>query len=181
MTTAQAILPEGTWKSDPVHSSVGFSVKHMGGAGTFHGGFEDYDVSLELVDGEPRLTGAARVESVNVKDENLKGHLLAPDFFDSERHPEITFVARDAHSSDEGLVVEGELTVKGVTRTVQAIGSLNGPITAPGGGQRIGIDLETVLDRHDFGLDWNADLPDGQKMLGDEVTLSVHLELGSEA
>jgi polyisoprenoid-binding protein YceI len=181
MTTAQAILPKGSWKSDPIHSSVGFSVKHMGGAGTFHGSFDDYDVSLELVDGEPRLTGTARVESVNVKDENLKGHLLSPEFFDAERHPEITFVARDARQGGEGIVVEGDLTVKGNTGTVQASGSLNGPITAPGGGQRIGIDLETVVDRHDFGLDWNADLPDGQKMLGDEVTLSVHLELASEA
>ena len=180
MTTAQTILPKGAWKSDPVHSSVGFSVTHMGGAGTFHGSFDGYDVSLELVDGEPRLTGTARVESVNVKDENLKGHLLSPEFFDSERHPEITFVAHDARESGDGIVVEGDLTVKGNTKTVQASGLLNGPITAPGGGQRIGIDLETVVDRHDFGLDWNADLPDGGKVLGDDVTLTVHLELVSE-
>jgi polyisoprenoid-binding protein YceI len=181
MTTAEAILPKGNWKSDPVHSSVGFSVKHMGGAGTFHGGFEDYDVSLDLVDGEPSLSGVAQVESVNVKDENLKGHLLSPEFFDSERHPEITFLARDASANGDGIVVEGDLTVKGVTRAVQASGTLNGPVTGPDGGQRIGIDLETVVDRHDFGLDWNADLPDGQKMLGDEVTLTVHLELASQA
>jgi polyisoprenoid-binding protein YceI len=181
MTTAQTILPEGAWKSDPVHSSVGFSVKHMGGAGTFRGGFDDYSVSLELVDGEPRLSGTARVESVDVKDENLKGHLLSPEFFDAERHPDITFVAHDAREEGDGIVVVGDLTVKGNTRTVEASGSLNGPITAPGGGRRIGIDLETVVDRHDFGLDWNADLPDGQKMLGDEVTLTVHLELASES
>ena len=181
MITEQTILPKGSWKSDPIHSSVGFSVKHMGGAGTFHGSFDDYVVSLEIVDGEPRLTGTARVESVNVKDENLKGHLLSPEFFDVERHPEISFVAHDARETGDGIVVEGDLTVKGNTKTVQAKGSLNGPITAPGGGERIGIDLETVVDRHDFGLDWNADLPDGQKMLGDDVTLSVHLELASEA
>lgn len=179
MTTAQTILPEGTWKSDPVHSSVGFSVKHMG-AGTFRGSFGDYDVSLNLADGEPRLIGAARVESVEVKDENLKGHLLSPEFFDAERHPEITFVTRDLHESDGGVVVEGDLTVKGTTRTVEARGSISGPVEAMGGGRRVGIDLETVVDRHDFGLDWNADLPDGGKVLGDEVTLTVHLELASE-
>ena len=180
MATAQTILPQGNWKADPVHSSVGFSVKHMGGAGTFRGGFDDYDISLELVDGEPLLAGRARVESVDVKDENLKGHLLSPEFFDAERHPEITFVARDVREGDGGIVVEGELTVKGNTRTVEAQGSFNGPITAPGGGQRIGFDLQTVVDRNDFGLDWNADLPDGQKMLGDDVTLTAHLELASE-
>ena len=180
MTTAQAILPKGAWKSDPVHSSVGFSVKHMG-AGTFRGSFGDYDVSLNLADSEPQLIGSAKVESVEVKDENLKGHLLSPEFFDAERHPEITFVARDVRQDGDDVVVEGELTVKGTTRTVEARGSMSGPVVAPpGGGTRIGIDLETVVDRHDYGLDWNADLPDGGKVLGDEVTLTVHLELVSE-
>ncbi|MEK6251605.1 MAG: YceI family protein [Actinomycetota bacterium] len=179
MTTAQAILPKGSWKSDPVHSSVGFSVKHMG-AGTFRGSFDDYDVSLSLVEGEPRLIGSARVESVDVKDENLKGHLLSPEFFDAERHPEISFVARDMREESDGIVVEGDLTVKGFTGTVEAHGSISGPVEALGGGHRVGIDLETVVDRHDFGLDWNADLPQGGKVLGDDVTLTVHLELVSE-
>jgi polyisoprenoid-binding protein YceI len=181
MTAAQTILPKGSWKADPVHSSVGFSVKHMG-AGTFRGSFDEYDVSLDLVDGEPRLTGTAKVESVDVKDENLKGHLLSPEFFDAERHPEISFVARDVQQSGDGIVVEGDLTVKGITKTVEARGSISGPVEGPeGAGHRLGVDLETVVDRHDFGLDWNADLPDGGKVLGDEVTLTVHLELASEA
>jgi polyisoprenoid-binding protein YceI len=179
MTTAQAILPEGKWTSDPVHSSVGFSVKHMG-AGTFRGSFDEYDVSLSEIDDAPRLTGSARVESVDVKDENLKGHLLSPEFFDAERHPEITFVAREVRADGDGVVVEGDLTVNGFTRAVDARGSISGPVEALGGGQRIGIDLETVVDRHDFGLDWNADLPGGGKVLGDDVTLTVHLELKSE-
>jgi polyisoprenoid-binding protein YceI len=180
MTTAQAILPKGDWKSDPIHSSVGFSVKHMG-AGTFRGSFDDYGVSLSEVDGGARLSGSARVESVDVKDENLKGHLLSPEFFDAERHPEITFVTRNAREESDGIVVEGDLTVKGITRTVEAHGAISGPVEGPpGAGNRIGVDLETVVDRHDFGLDWNADLPDGGKVLGDDVTLTVHLELASE-
>ena len=181
MTTAETILPKGSWKADPVHSSVGFSVKHMG-AGTFRGSFDDYEVSLDLVDGEPRLTGTAKVESVDVKDENLKGHLLSPEFFDAERHPEISFVARDVRAESDGIAVEGDLTVKGITKPVEARGSISGPVEGPqGAGHRLGVDLETVVDRHDFGLDWNADLPDGGKVLGDEVTLTVHLELASEA
>ncbi len=180
MTTAQAVLPQGDWKSDPVHSSVGFSVKHMG-AGTFRGSFDDYSVSLATGDdGELRLTGSAAVQSVDVKDENLKAHLLSAEFFDAERNPEITFVARDVHEAGEGLVVEGALTVKGITKGVEARGSVSGPVEGPDGRNRIGIDLETVVDRHEFGLDWNADLPDGTKVLGDEVRLSVHLELSSE-
>jgi polyisoprenoid-binding protein YceI len=179
MTIAQAVIPQGNWKSDPIHSSVGFSVKHMG-AGTFRGSFGDYEVSLGSDEGgEPRLTGTARVESVEVKDENLKAHLLSPEFFDAERHPEIAFLAGDVRQDGEQLVVDGELTVKGITRAVESRGAISGPVEAPGG-HRIGIDLETVVDRHDFGLDWNADLPGGGKVLDDEVTLSVHLELISQ-
>jgi polyisoprenoid-binding protein YceI len=179
MTTAQAILPEGTWKSDPIHSSVGFSVKHMG-AGTFRGSFDEYDVSIGELDGELRLTGSASVDSVDVKDETLKGHLLSPEFFDAERHPEITFASRDIREDGGGIVVEGELTIKGITKTVEGRGSISGPVEDPAGGERIGIDLETVVDRHEFGLDWNADLPQGGSVLGDDVTLTIHLELAKE-
>jgi polyisoprenoid-binding protein YceI len=178
MTTAQAILP-GTWKSDPVHSSVGFSVKHMG-AGTFRGSFDQYDVSIRELDGEPRLAGSARVDSVDVKDETLNGHLLSPEFFDAERHPEISFVSRAIREDGDGIVVEGELTIKGITKVVEGRGSISGPVEHPAGGERIGIDLETVVDRHDFGLDWNAELPQGGSVLGDDVTLTIHLELATE-
>ena len=94
MTTVQAetAIPTGVWKSDPVHSQVGFAVKHMVVA-TFRGTFTDYGVALANEDGEPRLYGAVRTDSVQVRDENLRGHLLSPEFFDSERYPEITFTS----------------------------------------------------------------------------------------
>ena len=173
-------IPTGIWKSDPVHSQAGFAVKHMV-VGTFRGTFTDFSVTLANQDGEPRLYGAVRADSVQVRDENLKGHLLSPEFFDAERHPEISFVARDVRAESDGIVVEGDLTVNGITKTVEAHGSISGPVEGPqGAGHRVGIDLETVVDRHEFGLDWNADLPDGGKVLGDDVTLTVHLELVSE-
>ena len=94
MTTAQLenTIPTGVWKSDPVHSSVGFKVKHMVVA-TFRGAFTDFDIALANEDGKPRLYGAAKVESVDVRDETQRGHLLSPDFFDAERNPEITFTS----------------------------------------------------------------------------------------
>src|SRR5438046_10011368 len=82
-------VPTGTWKSDPVHSQVGFSVKHMVVA-TFRGAFGDYEVILSDESGEPRLSGTLGVSSIEVKDEQLNGHLLSPDFFDAERYPEIS-------------------------------------------------------------------------------------------
>ena len=181
MTTAQAesTIPTGSWQSDPVHSSVGFSVRHA--VGTFRGSFGEFEATLSDASGEPRLTGRVPVETVQVKEENLETHLLSPEFFDKDQTPEITFESSSIAREGDEVVVDGELTVRGIGRPVRARGTVAGPIPGPDGNDRLGIDLETTVDRHDYGLDWNMDLPDGTKMLGDEVTLSVHLELAKEA
>jgi polyisoprenoid-binding protein YceI len=173
MTTAQAesTIPTGTWQSDPVHSSVGFAVKHV--VGTFRGSFSDF--AATLTDG--RLSGRAKVQSVQVSDENLHAHLLSPEFFDAEQHPEILFESKRISLDDDDLTVEGDLTVKGITKPVVARGEIAGPAPGPADSERLGIDLETIVDRHDFGLDWQMDLPGGGKTLGDDVTLTVHIEL----
>lgn len=175
-TATQTIVPTGTWKSDPVHSHVGFAVKHMVVA-TFRGSFDDFDVTLAADGGAPRLSGAVRAGSVQVRDENLNGHLLSPDFFDAERHPEIAFTASALREEGDGVVVEGELTIKGTTKAVEARGEITEPVTDPGGAERIGLDLETTVDRTEFGLDWNAPLPRGGVAVENDVTLTVHLEL----
>ncbi|HSD23882.1 MAG TPA: YceI family protein [Solirubrobacterales bacterium] len=177
MTTAQAesTIPTGTWQSDPIHSSVGFAVRHA--VGTFRGAFGEFEAALSDASGETRLSGRVPVESVQVKEENLETHLLSPEFFDRDRTPEITFESSRIAREDGRLAVEGDLTVRGISRHLVAGGEINGPIPGPDGNDRLGIDLETKVDRHDYGLDWNMDLPDGTEMLGDEVTLTVHLEL----
>jgi polyisoprenoid-binding protein YceI len=181
MTTTQAesTIPTGTWQSDPVHSSVGFAVRHA--VGTFRGSFGKFEATLSDASGERRLTGQVPVESVEVKDENLETHLLSPEFFDKEQAPEIRFESTKVDSEDRQIAVDGELTVKGIAKAVTARGTVSGPIPGPDGNERLGIDLETTVDRHDYGLDWNMDMPDGTKILGDEVTLTVHLELVKEA
>ena len=98
VTTPQGITA-GSWKVDPVHSLVGFAVKHMG-VSTFRGRFDDYDGDLVVEDGKPRLEGLVRMASVVVGDENLAGHLASPDFFDTERFPEIRFVSSDVRVAD---------------------------------------------------------------------------------
>jgi polyisoprenoid-binding protein YceI len=180
MPTAQAesTIPAGTWQSDPVHSSVGFAVRHA--VGTFRGGFGEFEATLSDASGEPRLTGRVPVESVQVKEENLETHLLSPEFFDRDQTPEISFESSEVVRDGDQLVVEGQLTVRGVTKPVTARGELSGPGPGPDGNDRLGIELETTVDRHDYGLDWNMDMPDGSKILGDEVTLTVHLELIKE-
>jgi polyisoprenoid-binding protein YceI len=178
-TQTQIAIPAGTWRSDPVHSHVAFAVKHMLVA-TFRGSFGGFEVTLDAASGEPRLTGAVDVASVQVKDENLNGHLLAPDFFDAERHPEIRFASTGFRQDGDDLVVEGDLTIKGTTRQVEARGRISGPIEDPAGGERIGLELETSVDRTEFGLDWNAPLPQGGVAVEDDVTLSVQLELARD-
>jgi len=177
--TQETAIPTGVWKSDPIHSSVGFSVKHMVVA-TFRGAFTDFEITLDNSDGEPRLYGAVRVPSVDVRDETLKGHLLAPDFFDAERTPELRFTSTDIRTEDGELVVDGELEIKGTNRPVQARGTIVGPVENIGGKEGVGIDLSTTVDRREYGLDWNAELPKGGFAVENDVTLNVHLELAKE-
>ena len=171
MSVATAV-PSGTWTVDRVHSSIGFEVEHM--VSTFRGRFEDYDG--QLVDG--KLIGTVAVPSVKVYDENLEAHLQSPDFFDAQLHPELRFESRELAIDEDGSVtLEGELTIKGVTRPVTAHGRYVHVEADLGGGERIGLALETTVDRREFGLEWNAPLPKGGFVLGNDVTLTVALEL----
>lgn len=175
MTTieqGQISIPSGTWAVDPVHSSVGFAVRYSGTI-TFRGEFGDFDATL--ADG--RLAGSARVGSIEVDDPNLAGHLQTPDFFDAERHPELRFSSADLRLDGDRLRARGELTMKGVTKPVELVGTFSGPITDGYGNERIGFDLETVVNRHDFGISWNMELPDGSPALADDVTVTAHLGL----
>src|SRR5881398_3552488 len=120
MSTIETFAPAGTWAADPVHSNVSFEVGYAG-VNNFRGGFNEFTAVLS---GET-LEGSATVSSVDVKDEQLNGHLQTPDFFDAQRFPEITFKATDLKRLDGGRVeAKGELTIKGVTKPVQLSGTI---------------------------------------------------------
>jgi polyisoprenoid-binding protein YceI len=182
MPTAQAesTIPTGTWRSDPVHSRVAFSVKHMVVA-TYRAGFDEFDISLSDADGEPKISGEAKVESIESRDETQRAHLLSPDFFDVDQHPVIRFESRSIRRDGDQLTVDGDLTIKGITQEVTATGEISGPVVDISDTEKVGIDLETKVDRTDFGLNWNAPLPKGGVAVENEVTLSVHLELVKDA
>ena len=160
----------GTWNFAGVHSSADFAVKYL--VASFRGSFEQLDATLQ--DGV--LSGTAKVASIKVKDPSLTGHLMAPDFFDAEQFPEISFSSSELDVQGEDLTLTGELTLKGVTKPITAKGRLEGPTEDFMGNTRLGFALETTINRTDFGVSWNADLPKGGKALGDEVTLTVELE-----
>jgi polyisoprenoid-binding protein YceI len=180
MSAVEQLVPTGTYKSDPIHSSVGFSVRHMV-VGRFRGQFNDYDVVLRSDEGQLSIEGRVNVASVDVKDENLYPHLLSPDFFDAERNPEITFRSTSVRQDGDQIVVDGDLTIKGVTQRVEGRGTVTGPATDIGGNEKLGLELETTVDRSAYGLDWNAPLPSGGVAVGNEVKLEISLELVQES
>src|SRR3712207_4524333 len=159
MSITTQSIPTGTWALDPVHSRAQFAVRHSGIA-TFRGHFTE--LSATLVDGT--LEGAVEVASVEVPVAQLKGHLQSPDFFDAEQHPQITFRASDLELDTESpsgsgrpgerLTVRGELTMRGVTRELEAPATFAAPVESPRAPGRIAISLETVVNRHDFGVSW---------------------------
>jgi polyisoprenoid-binding protein YceI len=182
MTTTiqnETALPTGTWNIDPVHSRVEFAVPYM--IGTFRGSFAPVEGTLGVDDGVASLTGSAKVEAVKVQDENLQQHLLSPEFFDAERHPEIAFSANDIRRSGNEVVVDGELTIKGITKDVELSGSITDPATDAHGNDRVGLTLTTTVDRTQFDLNWNVPLPTGEPALGTDVTLTAELFLTKAA
>ncbi len=176
MSTATiTALPVGTWKSDPTHSSASFAVKHMVVA-TFRGRFEDFDATLTVnEDGTARLLGAVKADSIVVKEETLKGHLGAPDFFDTERFPAITFDSTSFRTDGDELIVSGDLTIKGETRAVEGRGDITPVHEDLHGNERVGVHLEASIDRSHFGVSWNAPLPKGGLALANDTKLLLDL------
>jgi polyisoprenoid-binding protein YceI len=174
-TTELQAVPTGTWGLDKVHSHISFAVDYM--AGTFTGGFADFDAAL--TDGT--LRGSARVASVQVKDPNLAGHLQSPDFFDAERHPELSFESKTIRRDGNQVTIDGEITIKGHTEPAEITGTISDPINDPYGGERFGLSLEARLDRTNFGINWNNPLPSGEPALSNEVRLIAELQLSKQA
>ena len=178
MSTPTATPMTGTYSADPIHSSLGFSVL-VQGVSVFRGTLTEVDA--KLVDG--RLEGTAPVESISITTpEAFRAHVLSAEFFDAGAYPEVRFVSTALDVQDDGRArVSGELTMKGVTRSVDGSGTWIAPATDAFGNTRANLALETVIDRTEWGMNWNAPLPSGGNALGNEVTLTISLSLVQEA
>jgi polyisoprenoid-binding protein YceI len=174
--TVNQKVPTGTWTVDPVHSSVTFAVTHNNVA-TFRSGFDSYEATLTGGD-EAQLVGSVDVTSINIDEAQLKGHLMSPDFFDTERHPKLTFTSSRLDIADDGTVrLAGDLEIKGNVREVEATGRFGELPADLGGNPRVALSVSTAVDRRDFGIEFNADLPNGGQVLEWEVAVNVDLEL----
>ena len=132
-------------------------------------------------DGTLRLEGRVSADSIAVKDENLAAHLKAPDFFDTERHPYVTFSSTLVRADNGSLIVDGELTIKGNSRPIEARGTITEPHETFGDVEKVGLELEAIVDRTEYGLNWNAPLPKGGFALANEVKLSDQPRTGAQA
>jgi polyisoprenoid-binding protein YceI len=181
-TQSQAVeqaIPNGTYVVDPVHSSVGFAVVHNG-VSTFRSGFGGYEARLAGGDA-PSLEGTVEVASVQIDEEQLKGHLLSPEFFDAQRHPRLRFRSTELSVAEDGAArIRGELEIRGETRDVETSGRFARLGEDAYGKARVGLSLAATVDRRDFGLDWNAELPSGGEVLDYSVEIAVELELVEE-
>lgn len=171
MSTTTSV-PAGTYGLDAIHSSIGFAVKYNGLA-KYRSTFEKYDAAL--ADGV--LTGSADVSSIAVDEPNFKGHLLTADFFDAENAPTITFKSTDIAVADDGTAeVTGDLTIRGTTKSVVAKGEF-ATETDAFGNDRAQFELSTTVDRREFGINWQNQLPNGKDALDYNVEISVSLTL----
>jgi len=182
MNTA-ATVPQtstSTWNIDPVHSVVEFKVKHMM-ISNVKGHFSKVSGTLTYDEATPEKSSVEAtidVSSIDTRDAQRDGHLKSADFFDAEKFPNITFKSTNVKSTGAARgMVEGDLTIHGVTRKVAL--NVEGP-TEPGkdpwGNTRIGVTATTKISRKDFGLIWNAALETGGVLVGDEVTITLDVQ-----
>jgi len=173
-TIIETEIPTGTWKADTVHSGVAFEVPYA--VATFSGEVPEFEASLE----NGKLIGVAKIASLTVKDENLQAHLLSPEFFDAERYPEVRFEGSNIKRDGDKVTLDGEITIKGITKPVTLTGTITGPAIDHFGANRVGFKLETTIDRTEHDIKWNMPLPSGEPALANEVTLKADLTLVSQ-
>ena len=173
----------GTYRAMAEPSSFAFAVRHSG-VFWYRGALSDVAATLRGDGDALALEGSARVDSVSViEPAAMRASVLGPEFFDAERHPELRFESTDIRPTGDGdeVVVDGELTIKGITKPVEARGTLEGPAVTFGDVNKVGLTLEAIIDRTEFGLNWNAPLPKGGFALANDVKLIVELELAEQA
>jgi polyisoprenoid-binding protein YceI len=178
-TTATKVeIPAGTWAVDEAHTSATFEVEHAG-VSTFRGGFKPIDAKLTVADSAIELQGAVEVESISVDDENIRPHLLSPEFFDADRNPRIEFRSTEITGDADDLRVTGELSMAGASLPVTGHGRLRGPVDI-GPAEKLSLALEATIDRTDYGMDWQMELPSGGVALANDVKVVVELEFNKE-
>jgi polyisoprenoid-binding protein YceI len=167
----------GTWKADPVHSEIAFSVRHLM-VSKVRGRFTSYDVTIVTSEDPQGSSVAATVDlaSIDTGNKTRDDHLRSADYFEVEKYPTMSYRSAGIRQTDDGWVVDGELTLHGVTRQVPLTVEVNGFAPDPWGGQRTGFSATAQINRRDFGIDLTIPLDGGGVAVGDTVSISLEIE-----
>jgi polyisoprenoid-binding protein YceI len=180
MTTAVSTIPglvAGVWTIDPTHSEVSFTVRHLMVSkvrGTFRTFSGDVTVADNLLDSQVRAT--VDINSIDTREENRDNHLRSADFFEAEKYPEMTFVSTAIRPDGDDFILVGDLTIKGVTKSVEFELEFNGVGPDAWGGTRAGFSADTEISRADFGVDIHMPLDGGGVVVGDKVKIVLEIE-----
>jgi polyisoprenoid-binding protein YceI len=176
-TQTQTLPATGTWTIDPSHSEVSFKVRHLGISKT-RGRFGSFRGDIVVADEPEQSRVAVEIDaaSIDTKDAGRDEHLRSGDFFDAEAFPTLTFVTTGVQQQGSRWRVEGDLTIRGVTRPVVLETELVGVVTDPWGNERVGFVASAALDREDFGLTWNTALETGGLLVGRTVQIDLEVE-----
>ena len=175
-------LTPGTWTVDASHSTIGFVARHLVVAKT-RGRFGTFEGTITIAENplESKVVASADTASVNTNDDNRDNHLRTGDFFEADTYPKITFVSTSIEPDGGDYKLNGDLTIKGVTKPVTATGTWTPPTADAFGNSRAHLNLEAIIDRTEWGMNWNLALPSGGNAVGNDVTLTIELSLIEQA
>ena len=169
-------LTAGVWAIDQVHSSVNFSVRHLV-VGKAHGRFDQFSGAITISeDGTPSVRAEVDVTSIDTGNEQREAHIKAPDFFDAAQFPTATFVSTAVRADGDDYLLDGDFTLKGVTRPVTLDLEFNGVNAGMGHGEVAGFEASVVLNRKDFGIDIDMPLETGGTVVGDKISVTLEIE-----
>ena len=169
-----------SWTIDSAHSEINFSVRHMMIA-TVRGRFEKFTGTIDFDENEPSRSSVdvqIEVGSINTREPQRDAHLKAPDFFDVENYPYITFTSKSIEVKGSNQAnITGDLTIKDVTHEVVLEAEYAGQAQSPFGTTNAGFSASTRINRKDWGLTWNVALDTGGVLVGDEIKIEIELEI----
>ncbi len=177
-TSTDQLLPTGTWNIDPTHSHIEFSVRHLM-ISRVKGSFTTFSGTVTVPEDPFQSSIQVTIDpnSIDTRDANRDQHLRSGDFFEVEKYPVAEYVSSGVRSAGDGYVVDGQLTLHGVTRPVELALEFNGVGTDPWGNTRAGFEATADIDRRDFGIDISMPMETGGVVVGEKVKLSIDVEL----
>jgi polyisoprenoid-binding protein YceI len=175
--TAISDLTPGTWTADVAHSHVGFTVRHMV-VSKVRGSFDKFDAKVTIAEDPLQSTVEATIElaSINTGDEGRDGHVKGGDFFDIEQYPTMVFKSTGIRPNGSDYLLDGELTIKGVTKPITLDLEFNGVSKDPWGGTRAGFSATGEVNRGDYGISYNAVLETGGVLIGEKLKVEIEVE-----